>query len=77
MALILDEGSTFKVDLTLEGLMMRDLGTSAEVSSLENFVITKEPVIAGCEHFDLIIDVQDFPESGELLIVCKDRGLMP
>ena len=77
MALILDEGSTFKVDLTLEGLMMRDLGTGAEISSLENFVIAKEPVIAGCKNFDFIIDVQDFPESGELLIVGKDRSLMP
>jgi hypothetical protein len=39
MALIFDESSTFKVDLTLEGLMMRDLSACAEVSSLEKFVI--------------------------------------
>ena len=77
MALILDEGSTFKVDLTLESLMMSDLGTGAEVSSLEKFVIAKEPIVACRKNFDFIIDVQDFSESHELLIVGKDSGLMP
>lgn len=76
MALIFDEGSTFKIDLTLKGLMMRDFGAGADISSLEYLVIANEPIVASRKNFDFIIDVQNFSEIHELLIVGKDTSLM-